>query len=69
MDYKLKSLIALTYIIDLKTISASHVWIHSQHFNIEGISLGGIQATRLEQIRMLRALIVEKFGLKFHRIV
>jgi len=41
--------------------------MESQHFDIEAISPGEIQPTRLEQMRMLRALLVERFGLKFHR--
>jgi uncharacterized protein (TIGR03435 family) len=67
-DYTLKNLIALAYDMNPKTISGGPSWIDSQHFNIEAISPGDIRPTRLEQMRMLRALLVERFELKFHRV-
>jgi uncharacterized protein (TIGR03435 family) len=38
-----------------------------QHFAIEAVVPGDVPPTRLEQMRMLRALLVERFSLKFHR--
>ena len=66
-NYTLKNLIALAYDLNPKTISGGPAWMESQLYNIEAISPGEIQPTRLEQMRMLRALLVERFGLKFHR--
>jgi len=66
-DYTLKNLIALAYDMNPKTISGGPGWMDSQHFNIEAISPGDFLPTRLEQMRMLRALVVERFGLTFHR--
>ena len=34
---------------------------------IEAVTPGDVAPTRLEQMQMLRALLVERFGLKFHR--
>ncbi len=67
-DYTLKNLIALAYDMSPKTISGGPAWIDSQYFDIEAISPGEVRPTRLEQMRMLRALLVERFGLKFHRV-
>ena len=66
-NYTLKSLIALAYDMNPKAISGGPAWMDSEHFNIEAISPGEIQPVRLEQMRMLRALLVERFELKFHR--
>ena len=41
--------------------------MESQHFDIEATVPGEVRPTRMEQMRMLRALLVERFGLKFHR--
>jgi len=42
-------------------------WMDTQQFNIEAVTPGDVRPLRLEQMRMLRALLVERFGLKFHR--
>ena len=39
----------------------------SRSFTIEAVTPGDVAPTRLEQMQMLRALLVERFGLKFHR--
>lgn len=66
-DYTLKNLIALAYDLSPKTISGGPSWVESQHFDIQAVTPGDVQPRRLEQMQMLRALIVERFGLKFHR--
>ena len=66
-NFTLKNLIALAYDMNPKTISGGPSWMESQHFNIEAISPGDTRPTRLEQMRMLRALLAERFELKFHR--
>ena len=66
-NFTLQSLIALGYDMNPRTISGGPAWIESQHFNIEAVVPGDVAPTRLEQMRMLRALLVDRFGLKFHR--
>jgi uncharacterized protein (TIGR03435 family) len=66
-NYTLKSLIALAYDLNPRTISGGPGWMDMQAFNIEAITPGDVRPTRLEQMQMLRALLVERFGLKFHR--
>jgi len=67
-DYTLKNLIALAYDLSPRTISGGPEWIESQHFNIEATVPGNRRPTRIEQMQMLRALLVERFALKFHRV-
>ena len=66
-NFTLKNLIALAYDLNPRTISGGPGWIESEHFNIEAVTPGDVTPTRLEQMRMLRALLVERFGMKFHR--
>jgi uncharacterized protein (TIGR03435 family) len=66
-NFTLQALIALAYDLNPRTISGGPEWIDSQHFDIEAITPGDVQPVRLEQMQMLRALLVERFGLKFHR--
>lgn len=66
-DYNLKLLIALAYDMNSKTISGGPEWLDSQYFDIEAIVPGDVQPTRLEQMKMLRALLAERFKLVFHR--
>ena len=66
-NFTLKNLIALAYDLNPRTISGGPGWIESEHFNIEAVTPGDVTPTRLEQMQMLRALLVERFGIKFHR--
>ena len=66
-DYTLKNLIALAYDLNPRTISGGPSWMDSEHFDIEAITPGDARPERTEQMQMLRALLVERFGLKFHR--
>jgi uncharacterized protein (TIGR03435 family) len=66
-NYTLKNLIALAYDLNPRTISGGPSWVDSQQFNIEAITPGDVRPTRLEQMQMLRALLVERFKLTFHR--
>ena len=66
-NFTVESLIALGYDMNPRTISGGPAWIESQHFNIEAVTPGDVAPTRLEQMQMLRALLVDRFGLKFHR--
>jgi len=67
MNFTLTNLIALAYDLNPRTISGGPGWMESEHFNIEAVTPGDARPTRLEQMQMLRALLVERFGLKFHR--
>jgi len=67
-NFTLKNLIALAYDLNPRTISGGPGWIETQAFNIEAVTPGDVAPVRLEQMRMLRALLVERFGLKFHRV-
>jgi uncharacterized protein (TIGR03435 family) len=66
-NFTLEALLALGYDMNPRTISGGPEWIDSQHFNIEAVTPGDVAPTRLEQMQMLRALLEERFGLKFHR--
>jgi uncharacterized protein (TIGR03435 family) len=66
-NYTLKSLIALAYDLNPRTISGGPGWLDEQSFTIEAVTPGDVAPTRLEQMQMLRALLVERFGMKFHR--
>lgn len=66
MHFTLKNLLALAYDLNPPTISGGPSWMDSQEFNVEAITPGEVRPVRAEQMRMLRALLVERFGLKFH---
>jgi uncharacterized protein (TIGR03435 family) len=66
-NYTLKNLIALAYDLNPRTISGGPGWMDEQCFNIEAVTPGDVRPNRLEQMQMLRALLVERFGLIFHR--
>jgi uncharacterized protein (TIGR03435 family) len=66
-NFTLQALIALAYDLNPRTISGGPTWMESQHFSIEAVTPGDVAPTRMEQMQMLRALLVERFGLKFHR--
>ena len=66
-NYTLKGLIAAAYDLNPKTISGEPGWANSEHYDIEAVTPGAVRPTHDEQMTMLRALLVERFGLKFHR--
>ena len=68
MNFTLENLIALGYDLNPKTISGGPEWVKTQKFVIEAVTPGDVAPTRLEQMQMLRALLVERFALKFHRV-
>jgi len=67
-NYTMKALLAMAYDLNPQTISGGPGWMDSQQFSIEAVTPGDVAPVRLEQMRMLRALLVERFGLKFHRV-
>jgi uncharacterized protein (TIGR03435 family) len=66
-NFTLKSLIALGYDLNPRTISGGPDWMDQQKYVVEAIAPGEVKPTRAEQMQMLRALVVERFKLKFHR--
>jgi uncharacterized protein (TIGR03435 family) len=66
-NFTLQALLALAYDLNPRTISGGPGWMDSQHFNIEAVTPGDVAPIRMEQMQMLRALLVERFALKSHR--
>jgi uncharacterized protein (TIGR03435 family) len=66
-NFTLKALIALGYDLNPRTISGGPDWMDQQKYVVEAIAPGEVKPTRAEQMQMLRALVVERFKLKFHR--
>ena len=65
-NYTLKELIALAYDLNPSEISGGPEWMDSEHFTIEAVTPGDVAPTRMEQMKMLRALLVERFSLTYH---
>ena len=66
-DYTLKLLIAAAYELNPKTISGGAGWAGDDHYDIEAVTGGDVRPTHDEQMKMLRALLSERFHLTFHR--
>ena len=66
-NYTLKLLIAAAYNMNPETISGGPGWIESDRFDIAAITPGEVQPTHDEQMKMLRALLTDRFKLTFHR--
>lgn len=66
-NFTLKNLIALGYDLNPRTISGGPEWMDQQKFVIEAVTPGDVKPSRAEQMRMVRALLVERFKLKYHR--
>jgi uncharacterized protein (TIGR03435 family) len=66
-NFTLEALLALAYDLNPRTISGGPEWVRTQRFTIAAVTPGEAQPTRLEQMQMLRALLVDRFALKYHR--
>ncbi|SFS10068.1 soil-associated protein, TIGR03435 family [Granulicella pectinivorans] len=66
-NFTVKLLIAAAYDLNAKEISGGPAWMESEHYNIEARTPGETRPGRPEQMAMLRGLLVDRFGLKFHR--
>lgn len=66
-NFTLKNLIALGYDLNPRTISGGPEWMDQQKFVIEAMTPGDVKPTRAEQMQMVRALVVDRFKLRFHR--
>ena len=58
-NFTLQALIALAYDLNPRTISGGPGWMATQHFVIEAVTPGDVAPDRLEQMKMLRALLVK----------
>jgi uncharacterized protein (TIGR03435 family) len=67
VNYTLKGLIAAAYDLNPKSISGGPGWMETDHFDIRAVTPGEVRPTHDEQMRMLRALLTERFKLTFHR--
>lgn len=65
--YPVKLLIAAAYDLNPKTIFGGPAWMNDDKWNIEARTPGTSRPTHAEQMRMLRALLEDRFALKFHR--
>ena len=66
--FTLKFLVAAAYDLNPKEISGGPAWMESERFDINAVTPGDVRPSRDEQMRMLRKLLVERFGLTFHRV-
>ena len=66
-NFTLEALLALGFDLNPRELSGGPTWVRTQHFVVTAVTPGDVAPTRLEQMRMLRALLVERFALKFHR--
>jgi len=66
-NFTVKLLIAAAYDLNAKEISGGPAWMESEHYDIEAKTPGEARPGRPEQMAMLRGLLVDRFGLKFHR--
>ncbi|HXE07625.1 MAG TPA: TIGR03435 family protein [Acidobacteriaceae bacterium] len=66
-NFTLEALIALAYDLNPRTISGGPEWVRTERFVISAVTPNDVHPVRLEQMRMLRALLVDRFALKFHR--
>ena len=66
-NYTLRLLIAAAYDLNPRTVSGGPAWMDSAHYDIEGVTPGNVKPSHDEQMQMLRKLLVERFGLRFHR--
>jgi len=66
-NHALRTLIAAAYNISPKAVIGTESWIETEKFDIVAEAPGETRPTLDQQMVMLRALIDERFKLKFHR--
>jgi len=66
-NYTLKLMIAVAFNVSPKVISGGPGWAESDRFDILALTPGETEPSHDEQMAMLRALIMERFKLSFHR--
>jgi uncharacterized protein (TIGR03435 family) len=66
-NYSLKYMIGAAYNLPQRAISGAADWMDTEHFDVMAGTPGAVQPDVEEQMKMLRALLAERFQLKFHR--
>ena len=66
-NFTLKTLIAAAYGVPPIAISGGPPWLDSDHFDIRGKTPGEVRPNLDEQMSMFRALLTERFKLRFER--
>lgn len=66
-SYSLKLLIAAAYDLNPRAVSGGAGWTESDHYDILAITPGDVRPARDEQMKMLRALLSDRFKLAIHR--
>lgn len=66
-NHALKTLIAAAYNVSPRAISGGPEWVDSDHYDILAKAPGEARPNLDEQMAMLRALLADRFQLKFHR--
>jgi uncharacterized protein (TIGR03435 family) len=65
--YQLRVLISAAYNLNPKAVSGGPAWIDSDLYDIFARTPGAVRPGLDEQMAMLRRLLADRFGLKFHR--
>ena len=66
-NYTLKSMIGAAWELTPKSISGGPPWIDDDHYDVLAAAPGEVQPNLEEQMKMLRKLLADRFGLTFHR--
>ncbi|HEX4138540.1 MAG TPA: TIGR03435 family protein [Bryobacteraceae bacterium] len=66
-NYTLKSLVGAAWDLPTRLISGGPTWVNGDHYDIVAETPGDIRRNVDEQMSMLRALLVDRFQLTFHR--
>lgn len=66
-NYTLKSMIAAAFNVSFSAIQGGPAWVDTDHFDILAKTPAERRPNLEEQMTMLRALLIERFQLKFHR--
>jgi uncharacterized protein (TIGR03435 family) len=66
-NHALKTLIAAAYDVSPQAISGGPSWVDSEHYEILAKAPGDLRPNLNEQMKMLRALLAERFKLTYHR--
>jgi uncharacterized protein (TIGR03435 family) len=66
-DQPLLKLIAFAYSLNPRQIVGASGWVSDSHWDMSGKTNVTEEATRPQQQQIIRQLLVERFGLKFHR--
>ena len=66
-NYTLKLLLAVAFDLNAKAVSGGPAWMETDRYDVVAVTPGSVRPTPEQQRAMLRALLVERFGLTFHR--